>query len=78
MIYGETNSIIALLNKNDGTLKIEREEVTMDNNDLKDKDKNKKPKRNQTIIVFVIAGLITLLGMSLMSSMYESATTEEL
>lgn len=38
---------------------------------------NKEPKRNQTLIIIVIAGIVTLLGISLMSTFVENATTQE-
>lgn len=39
---------------------------------------NKTPKKNQTLIIIIIAGVITLLGISFMSTLVENATTKEI
>lgn len=46
--------------------------------DNKKPDNRKSPKNMQTLVILVIAAIVTLLGISIMSSLFESATSKEI
>ncbi len=50
----------------------------MEDNDKKNDSSQKSPKTKQTVIILVIAALITLFGSAIMSTVMSSATTKEI
>lgn len=54
-------------------------EEDMDNNPNNNQNKNsKKPQNRQTVLVFILLAVFTLVAMSIFSSFYEKASTEEI